>query len=53
LREANGRHVEQSGALALTEPLANAAALHAFDRWWAQATRETRECDHAGSVTLW
>jgi len=29
-----------AGALALVEPLANAAALHAFDRWWARAKRE-------------
>ena len=25
-----------AGALALIEPLANALALHAFDRWWAK-----------------
>jgi uncharacterized membrane protein len=30
-----------AGALALIEPVANAAALHAFDRWWARARRET------------
>lgn len=30
-----------AGALALIEPLANAAALHAFDRWWARAKRES------------
>jgi uncharacterized membrane protein len=26
-----------AGAMALIEPLANAAALHAFDRWWSRA----------------
>ena len=29
-----------AGALALIEPLVNAVALHAFDRWWARPTRQ-------------
>ena len=29
-----------AGALALIEPVANAAALHAFDRWWARGRRK-------------
>jgi uncharacterized membrane protein len=28
-----------AGALALIEPLANAVALHAFDRWWSKGPR--------------
>jgi len=31
-----------AGALALVEPLVNAVALHAFDRWWARAKQQTR-----------
>jgi uncharacterized membrane protein len=39
--------VAVAGALALIEPLANAVALHAFDRWWAQAKRKSQHVGHA------
>ncbi len=38
-----------AGALALIEPLANAVALHVFDRWWARAKREPREVGAAAA----
>ena len=39
-----------AGALALVEPLANAAALHAFDRWWSRARRGSRSLGAAVST---
>ena len=36
-----------AGALALIEPLVNAVALHAFDRWWAQAEPTSRGVGNA------
>ena len=34
-----------AGALALIEPLVNAAALHAFDRWWSRSDTSKRVYD--------
>jgi len=39
-----------AGALALIEPLANAVALHVFDRWWARTKLEPHEVGDAAAA---